>query len=66
MMKTVKFFKYMCKTSKVFHGKNTMPSGKGRVAWSHKGVAFKDNPGKKLRNTNSKPDKDAIESLTHL
>ena len=43
-----------------------MPSGKGRVAWSHKGVAFKDNPGKKLRNTNSKPDKDAIESMTHL
>ena len=61
------FHKYMCKTCKVSHEKNIMPSGKGRGAWSHKGVVFKDNPGKKLRrNTNSKPDKDAIESLTHL
>ena len=61
------FYGYMCKTCKTFYGKNPMPSGKGRGAWSHKGVVFKDNPGKKLRrNTNSKPDKDAIESLTHL
>ena len=35
--------------------------------WSNKGVGFKDNPGKKLRrHANSKPHKDAIESLTHL
>ena len=61
------FYGYMCKTCKTFYGKNPMPSGKGRGAWSHKGVVFKDNPGKKLRrNTNSKPDNDAIESLTHL
>ena len=56
----------MCKTCKVFYGKNPLLSGKGRGAWSHKGVVFKDNPGKKLRrHANLKPHKDAIESLTH-
>ena len=57
----------MCKTCEVFYGKNPVPSGKGRGAWSPKGVVFKDNPGKNLRrHANSKPHKDAIESLTHL
>ena len=50
-----------------FLWENPVPSGKGRGPWSHKGVAFKDNPGKKLwRHANSKPHKDAIEPLTHL
>ena len=31
-----------------FLWENPVPSGKGRGSWSHKGVAFKDNPGKKL------------------
>ena len=31
-----------------FLWENPVPSGKGRGSWSHKGVAFNDNPGKKL------------------
>ena len=61
------FHGYMCKTCEVFYRKNPLSSGKRRGAWSHKGFVFKDNPGKKLRrHANSKPPKDAIESLTHL
>ena len=47
------FYGYMCKTCKTFYGKNPMPSRKVGGAWSHKGVVFKDNPGKKLRHANS-------------
>ena len=58
---------YMSKTCEVFYAKNPVPSGKRRGAWSHKGVIFKNNPGKKLRrHENSKSHKDAIESMTHL
>ena len=61
------FHGYMCKTCEDFYGKNTMPSGKRRGGWSHKGAVFKDNPGKKLRgHANTKPHRDAIESQTHL
>ena len=49
------------------HEKNHVPNGNGRGAGSHKGIVFKDNPGKKLRShANSKPHKDVIESLTQL
>ena len=60
------FHGYTCKTCEVFYGKNPVASGKGRGAWSHRGVVFKDNPSKKLSHPNSKPHKDAIESLTPL
>ena len=57
----------MCKTCKVFNGKNHVPSGNERGAGSHKGIVFKDNPGKKLRShANLKPHKDVIESLTQI
>ena len=50
------YHRYICKTYKVFYGKNSMPSRKGGGAWSHKAFAFKDNPGKKLRrHANLKP-----------
>ena len=57
----------MCKTCKVFNGKNHVPSGNERGAGSHKGIVFKDNPGKKLRShANLKPHKHVIESLTQI
>ena len=40
------FHGYMCRTCKVFYRTNLVPTGKGRWVWSHKGVVFKDNPGK--------------------
>ena len=61
------FHGYLCKRCKFFYRKKAVPSGKGREAWSHKAIVFKDNPGIKLRrHANLKPHKDALESLTHL
>ena len=61
----VKLFMDICvKHAKFFMGKTLC---RVEPFWSNKRVVFKDNPGKKLRrHANSKPHKDAIESLTHL
>ena len=40
---------YMCKLCEVFCAGMSCSTGSHRGAWSHKGVNFKDNAGKKLR-----------------
>ena len=39
---------FMCKICTVFYGDNPEPAHSSKGTWSHKGVLFKDNPGKKL------------------
>ena len=40
---------FMCKVCTVVYGDRPCQNHGSRGAWSHKGVIFKDNPGKKLR-----------------
>ena len=44
---------YMCKLCEVFYAGMSCSTGSHRGAWSHKGVNFKDNAGKKLRPKNA-------------
>ena len=57
----------MCKVCSVFYGDSPCPSHRSRGAWSHKGVIFKENPGKKLhRHENSQDYKDAVSAKTKI
>ena len=51
----------------VFYGDNSEPAYGSKGAWSHKGVLFKDNPGKKLRQHEQYDDhKDVIRAKTNM
>ena len=51
----------------VFYGYNSEPAYGSKGAWSHKGVLFKDNPGKKLRQHEQHDDhKDVIRAKTNM
>ena len=57
----------MCKICEVFYGDTPTPIHGSRSAWSHKGVAFKDNPSKKLRRHKKSADhKKAVLAKTNL
>lgn len=58
---------FMCKVCSVFYGDTSSQSHGSRGAWSHKGVVFKDNPGKKLRrHAKSKDHEKAILAKTSV
>ena len=40
---------YMCKVCEVYYGNSPYSSGSNRGAWSHIGMKFNDNPGKKIQ-----------------
>ena len=57
----------MCKLYTVCYGDSPCPEHTSRGAWSHKGVVFKENPGKKLlRHEKSKSHKKAILGKANL
>ena len=57
----------MCKICTVFYGDSNCPEHASRGAWSHKGVVFEENPGKKLRrHGKSKSHKKAILAKANL
>ena len=58
---------FMCKICAVFYGDSPCPEHTSRGAWSHKGVVFKENAGKKLRrHGKSKSHKKAILTKANL
>ena len=58
---------YLCKICTVFYGDNPEPPHGSKGTWSHKGILFKDNPGKKLRRHERSDDhKDAIRAKTYM
>ena len=58
---------FICKICSVFYGESPCPEHTSRGAWSHKGVEFKENPGKKLhRHGKSKSHKKAILGKANL
>ena len=55
----------MCKICEIFYRKSTVPTGRGRGAWSHNAVVFHGNAGKKLQcHAKSKPHTNAILVIT--
>ena len=57
----------MCKICTVFYGDRPCSEHTSQGAWSHKGVVFKENPGKKLhRHGKSKSHKKAILTKANL
>lgn len=58
---------FMCKICTVFHGDKPLLAHGSRGAWSHRGVVFKENPGKKLRRHESSTDhKNAVLAKTNV
>ena len=57
----------MCKICEFFNGDTPMPIYGSCIAWSHKGVAFKNNPSKKFHRHQKFADyKKAILAKTNL
>ena len=58
---------YMCKLCDVYFGDNPVSSGGSRGAFSHRGVVFGDNPGKRLRrHVASRQHKEAVSAMANL
>lgn len=58
---------YMCKICDVYYATTACPSGGDRGAWSHKGVHFNENAGKKLkRHSKASRHISAVNAMTNL
>ena len=57
---------FMCKSCTAFYGDNLEPAHGSKATWSHEGVLFKENPGKKLWLQQFDDHKDAIWVKTNM